>query len=395
MPRRSLSLRLINGNILNAVKFKLLLPETRNNLHEILGSLLMKNVGFIVPETFQVKTNINGSEAIMLFQEDATKEILERNRRREGPIFEGDENILWSYKNYENFFLKKLSLARLINKKWFLKGKSAEFVSLNSFIKIQKAFVEYSQNMVINKQLIIFPNNLANNSFQEYFLTLLAMNGAHGLRPHNRRFFFNSLSNFFEPIYYDGDLALDKKGVEFSGHFKIDNDLLKNAFNENFFKNYVNPFINLYNSKKIIAEFQNRVLVPEHIAKNFYNKALFNVNHNMNELLSRIKSQVSKQVIFSNYTSNRKAYLKKHQLHKIDQTLISSLVSEKFNYTAKTENGYKLDLTAENVAEIISKNKFKNKRTVFLPFPSKYHDNNINQLRLPETKEGKLFFLIV
>ena len=62
------------------------------------------------------------------------------------------------------------------------------------------------------------------------------MNGAHGLRPHNRRFFFNSLSNFFEPIYYDGDLALDKKGVEFSGHFKIDNDLLKNAFNENFLK---------------------------------------------------------------------------------------------------------------------------------------------------------------
>ena len=79
MPRRSLSLRLINGNILNAVKFKLLLPETRNNLHEILGSLLIKNVGFIVPETFQVKTNINGSEAIMLFQEDAAKEMLERN----------------------------------------------------------------------------------------------------------------------------------------------------------------------------------------------------------------------------------------------------------------------------------------------------------------------------
>ena len=70
-----------------------------------------------------------------------------------------------------------------------MKSKSAEFVSLNSLIKIQKAFVEYSQNMEIKKQLIIFPNNLANNSFQEYFLTLLAMNGAHGLRPHNRRFF--------------------------------------------------------------------------------------------------------------------------------------------------------------------------------------------------------------
>ena len=87
---------------------------------------------------------------------------------------------------------------------------------------------------------IIFPNNLVNNSFQEYFLTLLAMNGAHGLRPHNRRFYFDSLANNFEPIYYDGDLNLDKKGVEFSGHFKIDDNLLKNAFTENFIINYVN-----------------------------------------------------------------------------------------------------------------------------------------------------------
>ena len=55
MPRRSLSLRLINGNILNAVKFKLLLPETRNNLHEILGSLLMKNVGFMCLKRFRLK----------------------------------------------------------------------------------------------------------------------------------------------------------------------------------------------------------------------------------------------------------------------------------------------------------------------------------------------------
>ena len=33
----------------------------------------------------------------MLFQEKITKELLEYNYRREGPILEGDEKYMWSY----------------------------------------------------------------------------------------------------------------------------------------------------------------------------------------------------------------------------------------------------------------------------------------------------------
>ena len=71
----------------------------------------------------------------MLFQEDSQKELLERNRRREGPIFEGDESIMWgNYKAKEDdvMFLEKASLSRLINWKWFLKGYSSQSISLNS-----------------------------------------------------------------------------------------------------------------------------------------------------------------------------------------------------------------------------------------------------------------------
>ena len=32
----------------------------------------------------------------MIFQEDSQKELLERNKRREGPIVEGDESLIWS-----------------------------------------------------------------------------------------------------------------------------------------------------------------------------------------------------------------------------------------------------------------------------------------------------------
>ena len=36
------------------------------------------------------------------------------------------------------------------------------------------------------------------------------MNGWHALRPHNRKFYFNTFIEKFEPIYYDGMFNLNK-----------------------------------------------------------------------------------------------------------------------------------------------------------------------------------------
>ena len=72
---RSYDVKLKDGNILNAVRFKLLIPETRNGYNEILGTLILKELGFIVPETFEVETSINGANLVMLFQEKASKEL--------------------------------------------------------------------------------------------------------------------------------------------------------------------------------------------------------------------------------------------------------------------------------------------------------------------------------
>ena len=115
---RSLNVKLFDGNILNNVRFKLFLPETRHNLNEVFGANLLKNLGFISPETFQVNTIIN-DKIYNAFQEHANKELLEKNNRREGPLFEGDESLLWSYKDYELFDLVDLALSRVINPSWF------------------------------------------------------------------------------------------------------------------------------------------------------------------------------------------------------------------------------------------------------------------------------------
>ena len=39
---------------------------------------------------------------------------------------------------------------------------------------------------------------------------ILAANGNHALYVHNRKFYWNSEENYFEPIYYDGEFNLKK-----------------------------------------------------------------------------------------------------------------------------------------------------------------------------------------
>ena len=51
----SIDVKLKNGNLLKAVRFKLLLPETRGGANEILAALILKQLGLISPETFHTK----------------------------------------------------------------------------------------------------------------------------------------------------------------------------------------------------------------------------------------------------------------------------------------------------------------------------------------------------
>ena len=209
-PISSLRVNFKKGNIMNAVKFTLLIPSTRHDLNEVLGSLLLKDIGFIVPETFQVNTDINGVKNIMLFQEVVRKELLERNNKREGPILEGDESILWG----DNYIIDEhhqLSLSRVENKKWFLGGKYSAKITLEAFHKLQNAYLEHWHNKEDLKDILMNPNFESNDLFSKYFFSLIALKGEHALFAHNRKFYYNSFTKEFEPIYYDGNLSLQKK----------------------------------------------------------------------------------------------------------------------------------------------------------------------------------------
>lgn len=362
---RSLDVKLKEGNIANAVSFKLLIPDTRNGLNEVLGSLILKDLGFISPETFEVNTSVNGVNSIMLFQEKSTKELLEKNLRREGPIFEGDESLIWSYKNYDNFELEPLSLSRLVNDSWFEKGENSQAIVLNAFAILQQAYLQYGYiNFNEKNRLTIFPNLIADDTFINYHSALLAMNGMHGLRPHNRKYYFNALDSSFQPIYYDGDLTLNRATdfIEIESHAPIKSILPKKpriAFIELSQQLNKNGFLR--------KDFLNRV-IDKNEAENFFQNGLKQFKSNM--LIYQTNEQIlfSKELINENYVKEKYDWYQKFQSKKeVNQQIITDIIYKDNYFDVSFKSGKTYKIITKDISNILSKNEFKDQRVAYLP----------------------------
>lgn len=367
-PKRSLKVTLDEGNILNAVKFKLFIPEARNNLNEILGTMILKHLGFLAPETTQVQTFINNIDAVMLFQEDIQKEFLEKNRRREGPIFEGDETLLWSNSNnYEPLELWPLSLSRMSNQKWMTKENSTKNISLNSFAKLQKSYLEaikYNKDYKITPRVpeLIFPNSPKDELFNYYTFILLALNGTHGLSINNRKYYYNSFIEKFEPIYYDGNL-------NFSSKMEINKKLLIYSFNVNF-KKLLNKINQIPLNQNLYNEFEKRILLSDQKSKKEFNKMISNFIVNSNYLFNEINKL--EKIYLNNYDYNHllKSYVEDTSLLKYDQEIITYVNQKKNNeFDIKFLDGKKKQIIGSELISLLENNKIKNKRYVLLKDP--------------------------
>lgn len=206
----SLNVKLLDGHLASATRLKFFLPGTRGSESEIFGSMVLRKFDILAPRTKLVSATFNNVKLDYLIQEKPAKEMLEHFGRREGPLLEGDEDLLWRYKDYSPFALEKVSLARLENASWARKGFSSFTASLEAYLKLQKAYLEYSLSG--KRSSYLTPNQQQQDTkFSDFNFLMLAMNGAHGMRPHNRKFYYDTINEAFEPIYYDGDFNFKQK----------------------------------------------------------------------------------------------------------------------------------------------------------------------------------------
>ena len=236
---QSLDVHLVDGNIRGITKFKLLRPKTRGNLDdEILLTELLRNLNYLAPRTIKVNARINEANSIMIFQEKAAKELLEFNKRREGPILEGDERFF--FKLVENLPDNQLSnwkagipelistsvkamLAKQTNANIILKNENYKNMSFNSSTNLNLIYLYYSNKFQDKKNNFHYFDYDLDNTLLGFFdsknilkldiynLLIQATNSQHGLAPNNRKFYWNSIENYFEPINYDSNVHIESE----------------------------------------------------------------------------------------------------------------------------------------------------------------------------------------
>ena len=254
---QSIDVHLKTGNVNGITKFKLLRPNTRGNYKdEIILTELLREFNYLSPRTNYVDVEINEVKSKMLFQEKATKEMLEFNKRREGPILEGDERFFFKLaKDVPDNQLSNEAigmmpllekganamLAKQTNSNWMIKGKIHSEISLNALSNLNLIYLLYSNKYKDEKNNFFYSSYTLDNNllaFNDpkkvlildiYNLLVFATNGWHGLVPNNRKFYWNSIENFFEPINYDSDAYIDP-GIS-SFHLPFSNQIEK-AFDD-------------------------------------------------------------------------------------------------------------------------------------------------------------------
>lgn len=235
---QSLDIHLRDGHIKGINKFKLYLPGTRGNVtDEIIQTEILRELGYIAPRTAKVNVVVNEAQSEMMFQEKAEKELLEYNNRREGPILEADQKFFfklvanipdnqlsnWSVgiPKLRNMSIKAM-LAKQSNPEIILKNEENEIMSYEALNKLNLIYLYYTNRFQDEKNNFNYFDYDLDNSLlglfvpehilklDMYNLLMQATNSQHGLSASNRKFYWNPIKNFFEPITYDSNININE-----------------------------------------------------------------------------------------------------------------------------------------------------------------------------------------
>jgi len=329
---QSVDVDLKNGHINGITKFVLFRPGTRKNPEdEIFLTELLRKLNFLAPRTNFVDVKLNNLTTRMLFQEQAEKELLEYNSRKEGPILEGDERYFSlaqerfdSKQDRKSFgkISKRSPLARQTNSQWSLRGAPYQNISfealtqLNLFYLITKnvygdpknSHVIYNINL--DNNLLAPKNPIQVSKLNTYNAILFAANGYQGLVPGNRKFYWNSINKYFEPIYYDGKLAIDET------FFKpLSFELVTFPEKNNFLKG-IKKAKKSVDRIKIDSLFQEVKLKGSELSNIEVNNKIKKIFKKLSELETQVKNNMEKEL-----KSNVNTIKKKELINYVDATL--------------------------------------------------------------------------
>lgn len=192
----SLRIKLKSGYLFGSKEFSLQSPKTRDYQSSIIFNEMMKDLEIMTPHMRYVKEILNGEDrGIMAYQEHFTKNMIERNGRKDSVILKFDEGDLWQsridnkiYENsYSNADLTAFKLKKIYSDKTSLLNYEAAVGLLRGFI---------DGTLAADRVFDI-------KTMSRYIALSDAWGDSHGLTWHNLRFYYNPMSSRLEPVGYD------------------------------------------------------------------------------------------------------------------------------------------------------------------------------------------------
>ena len=188
-PLTSLKVKTVDDSYFGVTRFNLFLPETRHAEHEVFWTLVLKKLKFPSLYTRMVEVNLNGNIYKAIFQEDATKEFLERNNITETVILKNNDFVFYLNEE-ENEIYKKLDLlSYVVDNNNFLKNDTSNFIASEAINKSHNS--NFFDERIIN---------------ENFFKEIHKKYAPHALAPVNRKYIYLPNKKFFLPLYYDGNI---------------------------------------------------------------------------------------------------------------------------------------------------------------------------------------------
>ncbi|MDA9702854.1 hypothetical protein N9U95_06055 [Candidatus Pelagibacter sp.] len=185
-----------NETILGLRKFSLMKPRARNYIHEWIFHELLAEGGLIKLKYEFLELNLNGKDqGLYVLEEGFDKILLERNKKRNGPIFSLHEEFSTEISN---------AMFEVYNKNYWTSPENIELTRVAS--EKLKTFFNGKKNT---------RDVLDEEKWAWFFATTDINNYFHGLAPKSVKFYYNPISSKIEPIGFDGHRSMPNYNKKF------------------------------------------------------------------------------------------------------------------------------------------------------------------------------------
>ncbi len=296
-------------------EFSIQKPITRNYIYEYIFHKYLALNELISLKYFFINLSLNGTnQGIYAIEEGFSKELLERNKKRNGPIFGVEEKVSLNYPKIDYDLYSKAYW--LLNHPQLIKDAN---IKLDE-IKNEKKDIEKIFDL---------------EKWATYFAIIDLTGNFHGSIPKSVKLYFNPITTKFEPIGFDG---------HYNSNLFQNFLILDFLDDENRNCSYICPERNWYlrflkneNFKKLYFE-KLREISSLKLVKNFHQKNLDMINFYNNQFLSENSKKdrvfykgLGLYIFDENYLYNRSDYIQ-GRINEIENKLIDTKVLNEDNF---------------------------------------------------------------